>query len=174
MYSFEYLIFIFMKKKDNIIYYIPDGYKFEKVENNTMVVLSKDVEITSYKDFSKILESRYDKSYYIDDWSVIQSASNSDFSYANAAITQAQLEKLLALNMLINVALYLNDGWVPNWNDSTQPKYIIFADENNNIKYTNYQHVNHNTGIIAFKNAETVKDAITILGKETLLNALRN
>ena len=163
-----------MIKKDNIIYYIPDGYKFEKVENNTMVVLSKDVEITSYKNFSKMLEDKYDKSYYIDNWGEIQSSSNENFSDPNSAITQAQLEKLLALNMLINVAIYLNDGWVPDWNDSTQPKYIIYADENNNIKYTNYQHVNHNTGIITFKNAETVKDAITILGKETLLNALRN
>ena len=163
-----------MIKKDNIIYYIPDGYKFEKVENNTMVVLSKDVEITSYKNFSKMLEDKYDKSYYIDNWGEIQSSSNENFSDPNSAITQAQLEKLLALNMLINVAIYLNNGWIPDWNDSTQPKYIIYADENNNIKYTNYQHVNHNTGIIAFKNAETVKDAITILGKETLLNALKN
>lgn len=36
-----------------------------------------------------------------------------------------QGEKLFAINKLMNVAKYLNDGWKPNWKNNKEYKYYL-------------------------------------------------
>ena len=44
-------------------------------------------------------------------------------SIENNATSKQQLEQLLALNKLMNVAKYLNGDWEPNWNALSEPKW---------------------------------------------------
>lgn len=85
----------------------------------------------------------------------------------NNCISEKQVEKLFAINKLINVATYLNDGWKPNWNATNENKYYICIVRdcicidilNNSIK---------NNGIICFKSKELAQQAINILGRDTI------
>jgi hypothetical protein len=55
----------------------------------------------------------------------------------NNSVTAEQLESILALNKLCNVAKYLNDGWLPDWKNqkinATNAKYYICFNYFSNI-----------------------------------------
>lgn len=87
-------------------------------------------------------------------------------SYPNAASTERQLKKLMAINKLANVAKYLNDGWIPNWNNTNEFKYSISQDTTDNIFIEN--NVYRSNSEVVFKTYELAKDAIKILGENTI------
>lgn len=89
----------------------------------------------------------------------------------NAAPTEHQLQKLLAINKLMNVAHYLNDGWKPNWKDETQRKYYIYYDINDKAFVIDHN-THFNYGVVYFKSIEIAEQAIEILGDETIKLAL--
>lgn len=82
--------------------------------------------------------------------------------------SRKQAEKLLAINKLMNVAKYLNgEDWRP---DRSKESYFI-AIVNGDIKVF----VSYPTDLnIHFKNGELAKQAIDILGEETIRLALCN
>ena len=82
--------------------------------------------------------------------------------------SEKQLAKIIAIEKMMNVAKYLNgEDWRPDWwNES----YFI-AIEDGNIKIF----VSYSTDLnIHFKNGELAKQAIDILGEETIRLALCN
>ena len=156
---------------------IPKGYEVDK-ENSTFekIVFKKVEEKLTY---TKIVNELFNKKkyYYTNDYGTIRETANpekvSDFRVIdpNNAPTKHQLQKLLALNKLMNVAHYLNDGWEPNWNDNSQRKYYIYYNNNDKAfiidinSYCNY-------GVVYFKSIELAKQTIEILGDETIKLAL--
>lgn len=85
--------------------------------------------------------------------------------------TREQLESILALNKLCNVAKYLNEDWIPDWNILTQKKYYICLDRKNGkiqIEITG----SLSTSIVFFKSKDLAIQAIDILGKEEIRKAL--
>jgi hypothetical protein len=152
--------------------YPPEGYEIDEENSTFKKIIFKKVEekLTYEKIREKLFKSK--KSYFL--WCGIPTIFNPIVDYtpstADHAPTKHQLEKLLALNKLMNTAYYLNDGWEPNWTDS-QLKYFIYHDDKNKtfiIDYNSY----FNYGVVYFKSKELAEQAIEILGEETIKLAL--
>ena len=149
---------------------IPKGYEVDK-ENSTFekIVFKKIEEKLTYEKIAEKL-FQYEKHYYIDGDGGIMGTSIG-WSCPNTAPTKHQLERLLALNKLMNVAHYLNNGWEPDWNNNEQEKfYIYYSNVNKTIKIE-YNSV-CNSGEVYFKSIELAEQAIEILGEETIKLAL--
>ena len=83
--------------------------------------------------------------------------------------SEEQLEQLLALNKLMNVAKYLNGDWEPNWNDEFEDKiYFYYSSGKLNICAKRYS----NFGCACFKTIDLAHQAVEILGKEEVKKAL--
>ena len=92
-------------------------------------------------------------------------------SIANNATSKQQLEQLLALNKLMNVAKYLNGNWKPNWNNYNTTKWFIFFDHDKKEIQTRSWYI-INPGCVYFKSEELALQAIEILGEEEVKRAL--
>lgn len=91
------------------------------------------------------------------------------FSLLNNAPTNEQLEKILYVNKLQNIANYLNDGWKPDFDNNSLKFYIVYSHD---IKlYIIYDSYSINSGNVYFKTGELAKKAINIMGKEDLNKA---
>lgn len=113
---------------------------------------------------------QYENHYYIDSNGKIKEISLG-WHCPNAAPTEHQLQRLLALNKLMNTAYYLNDGWEPNWDDNAQRKYFIYYN-NDDKAFTIDVNTYFNNGVIYFKSIELAQQAVEILGEETIKLAL--
>lgn len=80
-----------------------------------------------------------------------------------------QSEKLRAINQLMYVAKYLNDGWQPDWTYLHERRWYVFIGEGDKIE-VNYS--NYHCGDIYFRTDKLAKQAIEILGEETIRLAL--
>ena len=69
------------------------------------------------------------------------------------------LDKLTAINELMNIAKYYNKDWQPNWNNSKEEKYLIKFD---NFDLTFFVDVNltANLGGVYFKNLDDAQSVI--------------
>ena len=89
--------------------------------------------------------------------------------YRCNATSKRQFEKLRAINMLMNVAKYLNDGWQPDWRDVVKHKYYISMLDGE----ITVGDLTCTPGMdIYFKSEELANKAIEILGEETIRLAL--
>lgn len=149
---------------------IPKGYEIDK-ENSTFekIVFKKVEKKLTYEDIADKL-FQYREHCYIDEDGHIMFTSVG-WQCPNVASTPQQLKRLLALNMLMNVAYYLNNGWKPNWNNNKERKYFIYYISTNKIfKIESNTIIDY--GIVYFKSRELAEQAIEILGEETVKLAL--
>lgn len=148
----------------------PEGYEVDK-ENSTFekIVFKKVKEKLTYEKIAEKL-FQYENHYYIDSNGKIKKTL-SGWYCPNAAPTEHQLERLLALNKLMNVAYYLNDGWEPDWKNNTEYKYFIYYENRHKVfKIDSNTFVDY--GIVYFKSKELARQAIEILGDEIVKLAL--
>lgn len=150
----------------------PEGYEIDK-ENSTFekIVFKKvEEELTYEKIREKLFKNK--KSYYICNGKPVffNSPTNHTPSAADHAPTEHQLQRLLAINKLMNVAYYLNDGWEPDWKDGSQKFFICYNTTNRDIRIDVNTYFNN--GVVYFKSKELVEQAIEILGEETIKLAL--
>ena len=131
---------------------IPEGYIFDKDNSTENVIRFKPIKKTiTYEDIVKKLYPG--KCYYIN----------------NNPTSEKQLEQLLALNKLMNVAKYLNGDWKPDWNDEYEDKFYIYYTLEK-LLICSKQRANH--GCVAFESKELALQAIEILGEEEVKKAL--
>jgi hypothetical protein len=97
------------------------------------------------------------------DWSL------TDILYADNSKTREQLESILALNKLCNVAKYLNGDWIPNFMDSSR-KWYIYISEGGALNIHNF--ISTKFSIVYFKTEQLAQQAIEILGEEEIRKAL--
>lgn len=92
---------------------------------------------------------------------------------ANTATTKHQLECILAKNKLANVARYLNGDWTPGKTDRGHfDAYVLYVTPNKEyLGYIKISTCAHNSNVL-FKSKELAKQAVEILGKETIELAL--
>lgn len=148
----------------------PEGYEVDKEKSTFEKIVFKKVEekLTYKKVADKLFQ--YKNHYFIDNGGSIIEASI-DWQCPNVAPTINQLERLLAINKLMSVAYYLNDGWKPDWNNRSQEKFFIFyIKKNKTFKVEANTVVNY--GVVYFKSKELAEKAIEILGEETVKLAL--
>lgn len=98
-----------------------------------------------------------------------------EFNFANCglplpfnATSKKQLEKLGAINKLLNVAKYLNGDWKPDWN-KVEPKWHLSIKEG---VITTFHLFYDNSSIVYFRTEELARQAVQILGEETIRLAL--
>lgn len=77
----------------------------------------------------------------------------------------AQAKRTLAYNKLQNIAKYLNDGWKPDFTEDSNPYTIC---KNCAGGYSFLGNHKHQIGAIYFKTEELAKEAIRIMGEESL------
>jgi len=100
----------------------------------------------------------------------VRSLSLNNIERENVISTsKEQLESILALNKLCNVAKYLNEGWLPDFADGKTNKWRIY------INYGKLETSNNQTvseGTVYFKSSDLARKAIEILGEEEIKKAL--
>lgn len=140
-----------MEKEMKII--PPVGYEID-TENSTFscIKFKPAKQELTYEDVCKKI-FREGKCYYTNpDGSIDHVSSKSAYCIdENDAPTKEQLEKILAINQLQNIANYYNGDWKPNWSVRGEYKYVI-----SHNGYGDYYNVciyeNENYGMPVFKN----------------------
>lgn len=150
---------------------IPDNFEVKEIKDNKIILVEKEKKLT-YVDVANKLFPDGEMHYYIESDAQIITIVNRKPNYTckNNANSSKQLEKLLAINMLMNVAKYLNDGWQPDWHNWNESKYYIEILHNDEICVTFLAALKG--GDIYFKSKELAEKAIEILGEDTIRLAL--
>ena len=93
--------------------------------------------------------------------------------YNSNAITEHQLECILAKNKLSNVSTFLNDGWKPGKTEAGHfDACVIYVTPNKDyIGRVKIVDCAHNSNVL-FKSSELAQQAIEILGEVTIKLAL--
>lgn len=154
--------------KEQIIQ-LPDNLEVKEIKDGKIILVEKEKKLT-YEDVAKKLFYNNINTFCISDiGSVLSYKCDSNYIYSNNCVSKKQAEKLLAINKLMNVAKYLNDGWKPNWNDVTRLKYYLYI-TNDEIRI-GYVHSTQRNDIY-FKSIELANQVIEILGEETIRLAI--
>jgi len=148
---------------------VPEGYCIDEANSTFECIKLKKKEPTYVKVAKELFKDRY---YCIDINGTIMVVNQGSIvpTDANTATSERQLEKLLAINKLMNIAKYLNGNWKPNWENSNQEKCFLYIGDTNNISIRIT--VSENSRTVYFKNTELAQQAIDILGEETIRLAL--
>lgn len=151
---------------------IPDGYEIDKENSTFECIRLKPIEkVLSYEDIAKKLF--YNKTViFINAIGDIleNNIQESNISEPNNCTSEKQAEKLIAINKLMNVAKYLNDGWIPNW-DNDELKWFI--EYNSKTKLFTFSATTYkNNSFVYFRTSKLAEQAFDILGKEIIELAL--
>lgn len=139
---------------------VPEGYEIDQ-ENSTFECIKFKPKKITYNDIALAL-CKSNKIY--------KATFEVELGYLGGLCTSVQqVKKLVAINQLINVAKYLNGDWEPDFKNNEQTKYFIHLYKGKILVDGYYS---NNTGTPCFKSRELVKQAIEILGEETIKLAL--
>lgn len=85
--------------------------------------------------------------------------------------SKKQLDKLYAINKLMNVQKWIEKGWQPNWSDLIQDKFfILWRNERNALDVSTHSQIQ--TSSIYFSSKANAHKAIEILGEDVIRTAL--
>lgn len=146
----------------------PEGYEIDKENSTFDCIKFKPIKkALTYEDVARelFINRRF---FFITSYSEIEKSEGESKIAAldgNNCASYKQAEKLLAINKLMNVAKYLNGDWKPDWRNESY--FIAIVDGNIKVFVSYPTDLN-----IHFKNGELAKQAIDILGEETIRLAL--
>ena len=152
----------------------PEGYEvdWDNSSNNTIRFKPIKKKITYQDVKEKIFQDG--KEHYVEHCGTINSSKTARYYIENIIIATSiqQIQQLLALNKLMNVAKYLNGDWEPDFTDTDKQKWFIDYNSEESILGTDstfgvYRHSN-----VYFKSGELARQAIEILGEEEVKKAL--
>lgn len=151
---------------------IPDGCIVDYItqDENSINIIFKKKKLT-YTDIAKKL-FKDGVGYYFNPDCKSEGIINfpEDYHCQDIALQQEQIKSLICLNMLANVAKYLNNGWEPDWENS-EFKYLISYNVSKN-ELGVYSRVYYNVGSVYFKSKNLAEKAIEILGESIIKSAL--
>lgn len=157
-------------------YPVPDNLQFFFAEDGKLMVRKKiegDEKPTkddegnhiTYDDICKelFLEKT---AYWVCDKGYINKGKQSIRSYTDSVncTSMAQTKRLAAFNKLQNIAKYLNEGWKPDFRSHEKKWCIVKDGESFSIQYNQAK----NDASVYFKNEDLAKEAIRLMGKESL------
>ena len=94
-----------------------------------------------------------------------------ELTYEKIAESYLKIKRLLAINKLMNVAEYLNEGWKPDYFSDGIPKWtIIYNKEKHTFDFHQEWFACYSP--VVFKSAKLARQAIEILGEEEVKLAL--
>jgi hypothetical protein len=121
----------------------------------------------SYADVAKQLFNNKVKYCWQDEEIVKLDEDDTAFIEPDLSSTKEQLQSILDLNKLCNVAKYLNGDWLPTFNDTKQLKHYFYI-YNNSLEWGEGEA----GGTVYFSSQKNLNKALEILGKETIKSAL--
>lgn len=130
---------------------VPEGYEIDKENSTFECIKFKKKSVTIMDIMDKFKEKR-------------------NYPVKVLATSNTHMHKILAINSLILVAKYLNEGWVPNFNNSKEPKYFMATTSGNTVYIEKIYGLN--ASVVYFKTNELAQQAINILGEDTIRIAL--
>lgn len=149
---------------------VPEGYEIDK-ENSTFECIKFKKKGLTYEDVAeKLFKNK--RTYFLGALANITdyTPENGGVYLPNQAPSKKQLQRLLAINKLMNVAEYLNEGWKPGWEDSFRKWYIYY---DHDVKSLMVEcNLAHQHSSVYFQSEELAKGAIEILGEEEVKLAL--
>lgn len=87
-----------------------------------------------------------------------------NFNDINNSTSEAQVKRLAAFNKLQNIAKYLNNGWVSNFNGKNKNWLIRIEDGKYVARFIKW----FNNGSVYFKSEEAANEAIRLMGEDSL------
>lgn len=132
--------------------------------------IKTELKISCYNDVARELFAQKTGLYLSSQGTVKTTFIGSGYCTSNNCTSYRQGEKVLAINKLLNVAKYLNDGWAPDWNNCDENKYYFYINSLNQIDIDWSMGDRHN--IVYFKTEGLARKAIEILGEDTIRLAL--
>ena len=157
-------------------YPIPDGLSFFFDENNKLMVRKKiegdekptnDAEEGKPITYGDILKELYlgKTAYWIYDQN-IEFGKQTSYNFEDAVncTSVAQAKRIVAFNKLQNIAKYLNNGWVSNFNGENKNWFICIDDGKYGAKFSKW----FNDGSVFFNSEEDVEEAIRLMGEDSL------
>lgn len=156
-----------MKKEVKI--QIPEGYEIDREKSTFERIVFKKKGLT-YEDVAgKLFSDR--RAFYIEDHGDINSArfslADTHLCDPNNATSRKQLEQILALNKLMNVAKYLNGDWEPQLEKAKA--YLYFGNIGRKIEVDVATYITHSP--VYFKSVDLACQAIEILGETEVKKA---
>ena len=151
---------------------VPEGYEIDK-ENSTFdgIKFNPIKKVVNYEDVAKELFKDNPFYYRFGTLGEIQKVPNlSNGAEIYHCMYEKQAKKLLSINKLMNVAKYLNGEWCPNWRDGNERKWTLGIGIQNKIGVNFW--CDYVASFVYFKSKEAAKQAIEILGEETIKLAL--
>lgn len=145
----------------------PEGYEIDK-ENSTFKCIKFKKNPLTYEDVAKELFESTTSYYITGTGKIAKNEYNCYYKDPNTATSKKQLEKLLAINKLMNVAKYLNGDWKPDWSND-RLKYYIGIKKGKLIMLSTYS---IQSAEILFRSEKLAQQAIDILGEDTIRLAL--
>ncbi len=146
---------------------VPEGYEIDK-ENSTFECIKFKKKVLTYRDVAKELFCGKAVHYISTDGCIKNQRAILAFTEANNATNYLQLARLLAYNKLMNVAEYLNQG-----RPFEHGYHYIYIDRNGDIAVYNTDcKFTMRDGQVFFISYEAAKQAIEILGEDTVKTAL--
>ncbi len=146
----------------------PKDYEIDK-ENSTFECIKFKKKSLTYKDVAKELFYRKQITFVGIDEIGHTFCNNTTYKDASNTTSKKQGEKLLAINKLLNVSAFLNNGWKPDWSNEREHKFYIGIEEKE--IYVNDTDTN-NESFCYFKCPALAQQAIDILGEDTIRLAL--
>lgn len=150
----------------------PEGYEVDWDNSSMNTIRFKPIKKKiTYQDVKAELFSDT-KEHYVEYSGTINSSKTTRYYGENIIIATSiqQIEQLLALNKLMNVAKYLNGDWKINWR-SKQEKYYIVYDYWKCVLTVTCTNCFQST-LVYFESPSLAKQAIEILGEEEVKKAL--
>lgn len=145
-------------KNNQLTIDIPEGYEIDE-ENSTFECI-KFKPIKKYLTYKEIAEKlNKDTCFFIAKGKIQSYAQYASYDNPGVANSYRQIEKILAINQLMNIANYYNKGWKPNWSTNKEYKYCIQYNKEYN-EYSVYYSFLEIESIIYFKNEEDVQSII--------------
>lgn len=155
---------------DEIKITVPEGYEIDK-ENSTFECIKFKKKSLTYEDVARALFKGVRTKFFNAFGTIRDGVMNSEYAYPSNVVTSSQAERIYALNKLLNVAEYLNDGWKPNWENRSQQKYVIVYDRScKELAFMTITNLCY--GQVVFKDNESARKAIGILGEDEVKKAL--
>lgn len=148
---------------------IPEGYEIDQENSTFECIKFKPKRLTYEKIAKELFETK--ETFWATSYGVVScNCDGVKGAYADATncTSEKQVHKLLAINKLMNVAKYLNNGWKPNWEDSCEDKWYLKIVDDELLPELNYVCM---CGDIYFKSRDAILQAIEILGEDIISSA---
>lgn len=148
---------------------IPEGYEIDK-ENSTFECI-KFKPIKKYLTYKKVAEKlNKDVCFFIRRGKIQSYAQYASYDNPDVANNYRQIEKMLAINQLMNIAAYYNNNCNVDWTDD-KDKYFIIYDYNIG-KYTVIIRKNIKISPVYFVNSEDAQAVIDNPNFREILNTI--